>query len=98
MTEGDWPAQFRPVLRKLVADGRHYFGTDRIAVEQVRQLERSFSTLLQIRVAPWACDLDAEATNNGQPTVTDAYVKILKPRADTPTEVASMRQNVVRDF
>jgi aminoglycoside phosphotransferase len=89
VTEGDWPAEFRPVLRKLVADGRQYFGADRVAVEPVRTLERPFSTLLQIRIAPEA----------GRPAaVTDAFVKILKPRADTPAQIASMRQNVVKDF
>jgi hypothetical protein len=88
VTEADWPAQFRPVLRKLVAEGRQYFGSDRIAVEPVRQVERPFSTLLQIRVA--------EA--NRPQTITDAFVKILKPRADTPAQIESMRQNVVRDF
>jgi hypothetical protein len=89
VTEADWPAQFRPVLRKLVADGRQYFGTERVDVEPVRTVERPFSTLLEIRVAPQA----------GPPArITNAFVKILKPRADTPAQIASMRRNVVRDF
>src|SRR5262245_4051016 len=89
VAEREWPAPFRAVLHKLVADGRRYFGADRIAVEPVRQLERPFSTLLEIRVAPDGAPADA---------VTGAFVKILKPRADTPAQIASMRQNVVRDF
>jgi Phosphotransferase enzyme family len=81
----DWPAQFRPVLAKLVADGRSFFGVEPLGVEPLRQLERPFSTLLQIRVArPFGAQ--------------DAFVKILKPRADTPAQIASMRQNVVKDF
>jgi hypothetical protein len=73
------------VLRKLVADGRLYFGSDEVAVEPVRQVERAYSTLLQIRIL-------------GSDGPQGAFVKILKPRADTPAERASMQRNVVRDF
>ena len=31
-------------------------------------------------------------------TAQGAFIKILKPRADTPSEIASMRRNVARDF
>jgi hypothetical protein len=89
VSEADWPAQFRPVLRKLAADGRQYFGSDRVALEPLRQLDRPFSTLLEIRVAR-----EADPTA----ALTGAFVKILKPRADTPAEIASMRQNVLKDF
>ncbi|HET7220181.1 MAG TPA: phosphotransferase [Vicinamibacterales bacterium] len=81
----DWPAQFRPVLSKLAAHGQRYFGADRVDLEPVRQLDRPFSTLLQIRIA-------------GSATMDEAFVKILKPRADTPEQIASMRQNVLDDF
>jgi hypothetical protein len=80
-----WRSQFRPVLAKLEAGGRHYFGPDFISVAPVRELERPFSTILQIRV-------DAQAGTD------NAFVKILKPRADTEAEIESMRQNVVKDF
>jgi Phosphotransferase enzyme family len=81
----DWPTQFRPVLTKLVADGRQYFGSEPVAVEPVRQLERPFSTILHIRVAR-------------ESGTEDAFVKILKPRANTPAQIDSMRQNVLKDF
>ena len=81
----NWPAQFRPVLTKLVAGGRRYFGSDEISVEPLTRVDRPFSTLLQIRVG----------TGEG---AQGAFVKILKPRADTPAEIASMQRNVQRDF
>ena len=80
-----WPAQFRPVLTKLVAGRRKYFGADEISVEPLTQIERPYSTLLQIRVGTGGC-------------AQGAFVKILKPRADTPAEIASMQRNVQRDF
>jgi hypothetical protein len=73
------------VLSKLVADGEQYFGSSSIAVEPIRQMDRPFSTLLQVRVA-------AGSGSQG------AFIKILKPRADTPAQIASMRQNVRKDF
>jgi hypothetical protein len=85
MTDGQWPVLFRPVLQKLVADGPQYFGAGAIVVEPVRQLNRPFSTLLQVRVA-------SSGGSQG------AFIKILKPRADTPAQIASMRQNVRTDF
>jgi Phosphotransferase enzyme family len=81
----DWPAPFRPVLSKLAEHGLRYFGAERVALQPVRQLDRPYSTLLQIRVA-------------GPSSTDDAFVKILKPRADTPDQIASMRQNVLDDF
>ena len=81
----NWPAQFRPVLTKLVAGGREYFGSDEISVEPLTRVERPFSTLLKIRVGTGGC-------------AQGAFVKILKPRADTPVEIASMQRNVQRDF
>jgi hypothetical protein len=69
----------------LVADGQLYFGSDHVSVEAVRRVERPYSTLLQIRI---------HAPDGPQ----SAFVKILKPRADTPAERASMKRNVVRDF
>ena len=51
----------------------------------MRQVERPFSTLLQIRVG-------AAAALQG------AFIKIVKPRTDTPAEEAATRQNVLRDF
>jgi len=78
-------SQFRPILAKLEAGGRQYFGPDFVAVAPVRELERPFSTILQIRV-------DAQARTD------NAFVKILKPRANTEAEIESMRQNVVKDF
>jgi hypothetical protein len=80
-----WRSQFRPVLAKLEADGRHYFGPDFVAVAPVRELERPFSTILQIRV-------------DAQTGTDNAFVKILKPRANTEAEIESMRVNVVKDF
>jgi hypothetical protein len=80
-----WPPAFRPVISKLVADRRQYFGSESIDLEPVRQLERPFSTLLEIRVFR-----DSGPQN--------AFVKILKPRGNTPDQIASMRQNVVKDF
>jgi hypothetical protein len=81
----DWPAQFRPVLRKLAAHGQRYFGADGVDLQPIRQLERPFSTLLRVRVG-------------GSAVMDEAFVKILKPRADTPEQIASMRQNVLADF
>jgi hypothetical protein len=86
--EQDWPEPFRPVLRKLVENGHEYFGLDSVAVKPLHQLERPFSSLLQIRVVG---DARTDATR-------DAFVKILKPRANSPAQIASMRENVVRDF
>jgi len=80
-----WPSAFHPVLSQLVADGRLYFGSDHVSVEPVSRVERAYSTLLQIRV-------------QGSDGPQGAFVKILKPRADTPAERASMQRNVVRDF
>ena len=80
-----WPPPFHSVLSKLVAGGPEYFGSDTIAVEPVRQFERPFSNLLQVRVE------DGSGTQG-------AFIKILKPRANTPDQIASMRQNVTRDF
>jgi len=80
-----WPTPFHSVLTKLVADGQQYFGSDAIAVEPVRQFERPFSNLLQVRV---------EDSSGSQ----GAFIKILKPRGDTQVQIASMRQNVTRDF
>jgi hypothetical protein len=80
-----WPTAFRPVLSRLVADSCRYFESDCITVEPVRHVDRPFSTLLQIRVA------------NGS-RVSGAFVKILKPRWDSPDQVASMQQNVVKEF
>jgi hypothetical protein len=80
-----WPPEFRQVLSKLAAGGREYFGTEQVSFEPVRRFERPFSTLLQVRVG-------------GSTTSDDAFVKILKPRADTPEQIASMRENVVKDF
>jgi hypothetical protein len=79
------PTQFRPVLAKLEAGGRRYFGPNFVAVAPVRELDRPFSTILEIRV-------EAQATTD------NAFVKILKPRANTEAEIESMRQNVVKDF
>jgi hypothetical protein len=81
----DWPAQFRPVLSKLAAHGQRYFGADRVDLQPIRQLDRPFSTLLHVRVC-------------GSAAMDEAFVKILKPRADTPEQIASMRQNVLADF
>lgn len=81
----DWPPRFRPVLTKLAAHGRRYFGADRVELQPIGQVERPFSTLLRVRVG-------------GAAAVDEAFVKILKPRADTPDEIASMRRNVLADF
>ena len=80
-----WTSQFRPVLAKLEAGGRQYFGPSFVGVAPVRALDRPFSTILEIRVKVQA------GTDN-------AFVKILKPRANTEAEIESMRQNVVKDF
>ena len=80
-----WPTAFRPVLSRLVADSCRYFESDRITVEPVRHVDRPFSTLLQIRVANGSC-------------VSGAFVKILKPRWNSPDQVASMQQNVIKEF
>ena len=85
VAERRWPAPFHTVLSKLVAGGQQYFGSDAIAVEPVRQFERPFSNLLQIRVA------DGSGSQG-------AFIKILKPRGDTQDQIASMRENVTRDF
>ena len=66
MTDGGWPVLFRPVLRKLVADGPQYFGAGAIVVEPIRQLNRPFSTLLQVRVAN-ASGSAASSTRMRQP-------------------------------
>ena len=79
-----WPSTFSSVLSKLVA-GRYFFGSDEVAVEPVRQVDRAFSTLLHVRVRRGA-------------SVQGAFVKIMKPRTDTAAERASTQQNVVRDF
>jgi hypothetical protein len=84
-SSGEWPTRFRPVLAKLVAGGSRYFGSPSVAVQPVRELDRPFSTILQIRVA-------------GDAGTDHAFVKILKPREDTPAQIESMRQNVVKDF
>ena len=80
-----WPTAFRPVLSRLVAESCRYFESDRITIEPVRHVDRPFSTLLQIRVG------------NGS-RVSGAFVKILKPRWDSPDQVASMQRNVVKEF
>jgi hypothetical protein len=81
----DWPPRFQPVLSKLTADGARYFGHAPVFVEPIRLLDRPFSTLLQIRVS-------------GALRFREAFVKILKPRANTPDQIASMRRNVLDDF
>lgn len=85
MAGRDWPAQFHPVLSKLAAHGQRYFGAERVELQPIGQIERPFSTLLRVRVA-------------GCAAMDEAFVKILKPRADTPEQIASMRQNVLADF
>jgi len=80
-----WPPAFRPVVAQLIHDGRRFFGSDVAAISSRQIVARPFSTLARVRV-------DA-ATG---PCI--AFIKILKPRADTPAEVASMQQNVRRDF
>jgi hypothetical protein len=85
VASASWPSQFRPILAKLEARGRDYFGPDFVALQPVRRLERPFSTILQIRV-------------DGHDGADNAFVKILKPRAHTEVEIESMRQNVVKDF
>lgn len=84
-TDAGWPDRFRPVLGKLTAEGPRYFGFEVLRVEAVRQIERPFSTVLQIRAA-------------GERETASAFVKLLKPRQDTPAETESMRQNAVKDF
>ena len=80
-----WPALFRPVLSKLAADGARYFGSADVQFEPVRQLDRPFSTVLQVRVA------DHQSSQG-------AFIKILKPRFDTPAQIAATRQHVRSDF
>jgi len=81
----DWPPRFQPVLSKLTADGLRYFGHAAVSVEPIRLVDRPFSTLLQIRVS-------------GARRFGEAFVKILKPRSNTPDQIASMRRNVLEDF
>jgi hypothetical protein len=80
-----WPPAFRPVVAQLIQDGRRYFGSDVAAICARHVVARPFSSLARVRV-------DTASGTVG------AYIKILKPRADTPEEVASMQQNVRRDF
>jgi Phosphotransferase enzyme family len=86
-----WPPAFRPVVAQLIHDGRLYFGSDVVAIEprhvvgRPYVVGRPFSSLARVRV-------DTAAGALG------AYIKILKPRADTPREVALMQQSVRRDF
>lgn len=80
-----WPTRFRPVLSKLAAEGREFFGSSPITIEPLSELRRPYSALLRVRVA-------AGYGTRG------AYIKILEPRADTPAELAATRQNVQREF
>ena len=82
---GRWPPAFRPIVAQLIHDGRRYFGSDVADICARHVVARPFSSLARVRV-------DTLAGTVG------AYIKILKPRADTPEEVASMQQNVRRDF
>jgi hypothetical protein len=83
--ERRWPSTFRPVLSRLVAGGREYFGSDRVRVEPVRVFERPFSTLLQVRVS-------------GRWGTLGAFIKMLKPRFGGADELAATARNVVREF
>ena len=80
-----WSPLFEPVLTKLEADGVRYFGCQDVRVEPVRQFDRPFSTVLQVRVA------DRQGSQG-------AFIKIFKPRVDTPAQVTETRQHVRSDF
>jgi Ser/Thr protein kinase RdoA (MazF antagonist) len=80
-----WPAIFQPVLTKLAADGTRYFGSNDIRLEPLQQFDRPFSTLLKVRVA------DRQGSQ-------DAFIKIFKPRFDTPAQIAETRKHVRIDF
>jgi hypothetical protein len=80
-----WPVRFRPVLRRLVQNAPRYFGAEDVKIEPVRELDRPFSTLLQIRVL-------------GGPHVQGAFVKVLKPRWTSAEQIESTKQNVIREF
>jgi len=79
------PPAFEPVLRKLSADSQRYFGEARVTIEPLEHMERPFSAILQIGVSR-------------RPDAPRAFVKILKPAADTPENIASMREEVRNDF
>jgi hypothetical protein len=80
-----WPVEFRPVVDRLIADGQRYFGARPIAVEPLSRVDRPYSTLMRVRIA-------------GESESSTAFIKILKPRADTAEQIASMRLNVAKDF
>lgn len=80
-----WSPLFEPVLTKLEADGVRYFGCQDVRVEPVRQFDRPFSTVLQVRVA------DRQGSQG-------AFIKIFKPRFNTPAQIAETRQHVRSDF
>ena len=79
------PPVFEPVLHKLVKESGRYFGQEQVLIEPLRHIERPFSAILEVRVSR-------------RPDAPGAFIKILKPPADTPEHIASMRQNVRNDF
>jgi hypothetical protein len=80
-----WPPAFRPVLSRVATAGVNLFDEPVSGVEPLRQMDRPFSSLLQVRVSL-------------RSRTVGAFVKLLKPRVDSSEEVGATRHNVRREF
>jgi aminoglycoside phosphotransferase (APT) family kinase protein len=82
------PFSFPALLQRLIDESDTYFGGP-VSIRAAGELRRPFSTILRVRVRRE----DADEGNS-----LTAFIKVLKPRAESAEQVASMRRNVVREF
>jgi Ser/Thr protein kinase RdoA (MazF antagonist) len=76
---------FDAVLDGLQADSLRCFGTSQITLRPGRVFVSPFSRVLELHVS-------------GTEQPLTVFVKILKPRSDTPEELQATRRNVTREF
>jgi Ser/Thr protein kinase RdoA (MazF antagonist) len=76
---------FAAVLSQLQLRGRELFGSDTINAEVDAVLVRPFSRVYKLRL-------------NGESRFPNVFVKIARPRLDTPEEFEFMSRRVAKDF